>query len=536
MDFQVLNKSPTAIALLGAIFYAVYFLVKTYLNYRVSLSTCILENTTPEKMFLQEETNFGLRHGCEPIPQLPNSWPLGIDWIHKIFQKDAEGHLLQFFSSVADDYVPRNMVSQMFLLGPRAYHVMDPVNVEAILSTNFHDYGFGMRRQVFAPLLGDGIFTQEGAAWKHSRELLRGQFVRTQSLDGFREHVDNLITRLPTKGVVDLQPLFFSLTLDTTTALLLGQSCYSLKVNNDSGIDASDFAKSFDAAQKGLAVRFRLAPLHFLYNPPHFRQACGVVHRFVDNYIRDHSRQKKTKNPARPSSFVDQLEKETSDQVALRDQLLNILLAGRDTTACCLSWTVRLVAQHPRVMERLRAEVTSVMGTEPDATPTRDQLRKMNFLSHVIKESLRLCPPVPMNNRTALKTTVLPRGGGPDGKAPVLVRRGEVVSFGQYVIARRKNLWGPNADDFIPERWEGHETGNPFGYAYYPFHGGPRTCLGQDFATMEVAYTIVRLLKVFPKIALPAGEHYENVGTETQRVTLVLSSADGCRVELDQAC
>ena len=454
-----------------------------------------------------------------------------------MFQKDAEGHLLQFFSSVADDHAPRNMVSQMFLLGPRAYHVMDPVNVEAILSTNFHDYGFGLRRQVFAPLFGDGIFTQEGAAWKHSRELLRGQFARTQyqNLEGFREHVDNLISRLPTKGVVDLQPLFFSLTLDTTTALLLGRSCYSLQVDGNGGTVASDFAKSFDAAQKGLAVRFRLAPLHFLYNPPHFRKACGVVHHFVDGYIQDYSLEKKAKGSAMPDSFVDQLEKETADHVALRDQLLNILLAGRDTTACCLSWTVRLIVRHPRVMHRLRAEIKSVLGTETDANITREQLRKMAFLFQVIKESLRVCPPVPMNNRTALKTTMLPRGGGVEGKAPVLVRRGELVSFGQYVIARRKNLWGPDADDFIPERWEGHETGNPFGYAYYPFHSGPRTCLGQDFATMEVAYTIVRLLQAFPHIALPAGENNESVGNERQRVTLVLSSANGCLVELDGA-
>ena len=414
---------------------------------------------------------------------------------------------------------------------------MDPVNVEAILTTNFHDYGFGVRRQVFAPLLGDGIFTQEGAAWKRSRELLRGQFARAQyqSLDGFREHVDNLIARLPKQGEVDLQPLFFNLTLDTTTALLLGRSSYPLKIDEEGKTDASDFAKSFDAAQKGLAIRFRLAPLHFLYNPAHFRRSCSTVHCFVDSYIRDHGAQKEAKGSAMPDSFVDQLEKETADHIALRDQLLNILLAGRDTTACCLSWTVRLIVRHPRVMQRLRAEMLSVLGKEPDIHPSRDQLRKMSFLSQIIKESLRLYPPVPMNNRTALKTTMLPKGGGPDGSSPVLVRRGELVSFGQSVIARRKNIWGPDADDFRPERWEGHVTVNPFGYAYYPFHGGPRTCLGQDFATMEVAYTIVRLLQAFPQIALPAGENNEKIGAERQRVTLVLSNADGCKVKLEKA-
>ena len=227
-------------------------------------------------------------------------------------------------------------------------------------------------------------------------------------------------------------------------------------------------------------------------------------------------------------NFVDQLAKESSGPVILRDQLLNVLLAGRDTTACCLSWTIRLLVRHPDVMDRLRRQVRSVMGQS--AYATRGQIRNMPYLSHVIKESLRLFPPVPLNNRTATKTTILPKGGGPDGNAPILVRRGELVVFSQYVNARRKNIYGPEADSFIPERWEGEP--NKFGWAYFPFNGGPRACLGQDFALMEISYTIVRLLQAFPTIALPAGEVLKPPGMEKQRLTLVLSSADGCKVDL----
>ena len=97
------------------------------------------------------------------------------------------------------------------------------------------DYGFGCRPAVFAPLLGNGIFTQEGVAWKYSRDLLRKQFIRVQrqDLSHFREHVDNLLMCIPSKGNVDLQPLFFDLTLDTATALLFGHSIYSLRANID---------------------------------------------------------------------------------------------------------------------------------------------------------------------------------------------------------------------------------------------------------------------------------------------------------------
>ena len=112
------------------------------------------------------------------------------------------------------------------------------------------------------------------------------------------------------------------------------------------------------------------------------------------------------------------------------------------------------------------------------------------------------------------------------------MRRSEVVVFSQYVNARRKNIFGPNADDFRPERWEEQDNANLHDWAYCPFNGGTRACLGQDFALMEVSYTIVRLLQAFSKIRLPSGEKNESVGTRRQRLALVLSSADECRVEL----
>lgn len=142
---------------------------------------------------------------------------------------------------------------------------------------------------------------------------------------------------------------------------------------------------------------------------------------------------------------------------------------------------------------------------------------------------LRLYPPVPLNNREAINRTILPTGGGADGNSPMLVRKGELVVFSQYVNSRKRNIFGPDADDFRPERWETGELAD-VGWAYFPFNGGPRQCLGEDFAMMEVSYTIVRLLQTFPVINLPAGEGNEPVGTERQRLTLVLSSADGCKV------
>jgi cytochrome P450 len=162
-----------------------------------------------------------------------------------------------------------------------------------------------------------------------------------QNLDLFREHVDNLLEHLPVNGVIDLQPLFFSLTLDTTTALLLGRSVYSLRANIDQDIENRSFAENFTIAQEGLAKRFRLAPWHFFYNPAKFRLACSNVHRFVERYIEERNLQNENNALEEEKyGFIHQVAKESANNNDLRDQLLNVLLAGRDTTACCLSWTL----------------------------------------------------------------------------------------------------------------------------------------------------------------------------------------------------
>jgi cytochrome P450 len=128
------------------------------------------------------------------------------------------------------------------------------------------------------------------------------------------------------------------------------------------------------------------------------------------------------------------------------------------------------------------------------------------------------------------QTTVLPGGGGRAGDMPILVRKGEVVVFSQYIHSRRKNIFDSDAESFRPERWETGELDN-IGWAYFPFNGGPRKCLGEDLALMQVSYTVVRLLQLFPAIKLPEGYDIEPTGTERQTLTLVLSSADGCVVQ-----
>src|ERR1700742_3219332 len=130
----------------------------------------------------------------------------------------------------------------------------------------------GVRRPACYPFFGEGIFTQDGLAWKHCREMLRRQFARVQArdLETFTGQVEALISSFrDSKGVVDLQPAFFRFTLATTTALLFGKSTTEPLPE----AEQAEFAEHFDRATWVTAVRLPLAHLSFLYNSPNYRKS-----------------------------------------------------------------------------------------------------------------------------------------------------------------------------------------------------------------------------------------------------------------------
>lgn len=227
--------------------------------------------------------------------------------------------------------------------------------------------------------------------------MLRPQFAsnRSQNFEQIKNCVQDLINAIPTDGsTVDLQPLLFKLTFDTTMFLLFGDSVLDLDWGKVAGQESS-FAQAFNQAQDYLAHRGRLGQFYWLLNDKTFRDACKRCHRFVDEAVdkalqpSDGKVQEQDRELHSNYSFIDALAEQTQDRKVLRDQCFNVLLAGRDTTGCCLSWSFRLLARHPRVLRRLREEINGVCGLGPGAQPpSRDDLKptKMPYLSLVVKE------------------------------------------------------------------------------------------------------------------------------------------------------
>jgi cytochrome P450 len=175
----------------------------------------------------------------------------------------------------------------------------------------------------------------------------------------------------------------------------------------------------------------------------------------------------------------------------LRDEVMTLFLAGHDTTALALSWTWTLLAQHPQAEARLHAELREVLGGR---APAAADLPRLRYTEHVLTEALRLYPPAWAVGRQAAADCEI--GGR-------RVPRGTVVTISQWVIHRDPRFFA-DADAFRPERWAGGLTGRLPRYAYFPFGGGPRVCIGTGFAMTEAVLLLATIAQRF-RLALEPG-------------------------------
>jgi cytochrome P450 len=222
------------------------------------------------------------------------------------------------------------------------------------------------------------------------------------------------------------------------------------------------------------------------------------------------------KNPSAADSFVGLFANsgESHSDTLLEDLVLNFLIAGRDTTAQAMAWCLWNVLQHPEVEARILDEASTVCSGGP---LTYDQIAKLEYLQAVISENLRLFPSVPIELKYTLADDTLPNG--------TFVPRGTSVAYSAYCMGRSTKLWGPDAEQFRPERWLAME-GPVDAYTYPVFHAGPRECLGKRLAMVEMKALLLKLLRsVKLNLAVPP----EEIRPDLQ-VTLGMSTGLPCYV------
>ncbi|PFH63112.1 hypothetical protein XA68_17756 [Ophiocordyceps unilateralis] len=481
--------------------------------------------------------------GCEPPPKGPFWDFIGVHGVTRGILASREKKLPPFFYEWMAESSRRHghPVRTVRVRSPffrDGLFTVDPQNIKTMLALKFKDFGLGVNRtDNFRPLLGDGIFAANGQKWEHSRALLRPQFVRSQvsDLDLEESHVQALLTVLErsrqTDGwseFVDLQPLFFRLTLDSATEFLFGES-----VNSQLGATErhARFARAFDKSQDTLSLGARLGVKYWLVHNAEFRRNVAEVHGWVDRFVKmaiDRGCDGDEKTAGAKYVFLHALSRETQDPNELRSQLLNILLAARDTTASTLSWFFLTMAdaRNAHVFHRLRQVIIDEFNTYSSPRDiTFERIKSCQYLQWCIAEILRLYPAVSLNIRTALVDTVLPTGGGAEGHRPIYVRKGEDVSYAVHAMHRLPELWGEDAHMFRPERWQDRKPN----WDYLPFNGGPRICIGQQFALTQIGFVVIRLLQRFD------GIDGSRAGPIRHNLTLINSPADGVNIKLHSA-
>ncbi|KAL8777315.1 MAG: hypothetical protein Q9213_007919 [Squamulea squamosa] len=402
--------------------------------------------------------------------------------------------------------------------------------LEAILATQFNDYGKGENfTRDWQDFLGHGIFATDGEEWATSRQLLRPYFAQTRVRDFqiFETYVQKLLYLIDGQGQeIDISKLFYGFTLDAATDFLLGRSVDSL------GNGESQFAHAFSEVQRIQNTRARAGPFQHLVPSKNFWKGLKVMDSFIEPFIQDalnfspEELDEKEAKSGNESTWLQSVAKFTRDRKVIRDQIVNILLAGRDTTAGTLSFLFKELSRHPKAYGKLRQQILEKVGSQQ--APTYEDLKDMPYLQHCISETLRIYPAVPFNMRVSLKDTRLPRGGGHDGLSPVGIKKDTVIGYSARYLhidpARYPavSASSPPVLDFSPERWE---TWTPRPWQYIPFNGGPRICIGQQFALTEIAYTTVRIVQRFDRL-----EKYWGVEDDRVKSEIVVSPVNGVKV------
>lgn len=477
------------------------------------------------------------KNGCLPPPSLPARDPiLGLDLAYRMFQSYKRGRRSLDFKLQHEKF---GSTFQSTALGKIRIFTIDPSNLRTIFSTNFPDWGVEpLRLPYWEALLGKGVMDTDGAFWKHSRDSVQPLFQRKQVEDlyAFDVNVSRLLELLPQEGVtVDLQPLFGRLVLDFTMEFLFGESCKTLTAHPSE--DAIEFLHAFHHGQGAIGKRTQLPYISALTGDKEFWAAAKTLHNFADTRIERAASLSKS-SPGESSPYpnkkyvlVDELVRTYNDRIDIRNQLLNTFLAAHDTTTVLITNTFFNLARYPAVYQKLRTELMAV--EDPGLFYNADILKiRFPYLNAVVNETSRLLPVVGQSARIALSPTVLPSGGGAAGTSPIFVSPGTTVQFNFFALHRQREVWGDDADVFVPERWERASvkegSGSGIGHwDFMPFGGGPRVCPAQAMAILQVKFVVARIVREYERV-----ECRDPVFEFVERYRVTSDSKNGCLVGL----
>eukprot|EP00904_Undaria_pinnatifida_P013190 jgi/Undpi1/9000/HiC_scaffold_26.g11461.m1 len=421
--------------------------------------------------------------------------------------------------------------------GPKSFIVIsDPVMIRHVLRDNAKAYDKGILAEILEPIMGKGLIPADPATWKVRRRAIVPGFHKAwlnAMIGVFADCNGVLIRKL--EGVaergekIEMESHFCSVSLD-----IIGKAVFNYdfgSVTNESPVIQSVYSVLKEAEHRSMTpAPYWDIPLANQLVPRlrKFNHDLGVLNTVLTDLI---SRAKNSESKADledlqnrnydkvedPSMlrFLVDLRGEDATDSQLRDDLMTMMIAGHETTAAVLTWAFFEMAQNPEVVRKAQEEVDRVIG---DRVPTLDDIKSMKYIRYIAAESLRMYPEPPLLIRRALEDDELPPGsGGPDGLRPKITR-GVDLFLAIYNLHRSPDFW-ENPDAFDPDRfdrpfqnkgvdgWAGFDPKLLEGqlypnevvsdFAYLPFGGGQRKCVGDQFALMESVVTLSMLTRRF---------------------------------------
>jgi cytochrome P450 len=398
-----------------------------------------------------------------------------------------------------------------------------PAAVEAVLQHRGGELEKDLFTRDLATILGQGLLNAEGEPWRRQRKLMAPTFQPRELAPFDRamvECVDDLVREFSEGELRDVHGDGMHLALDIVVRTLFGSKLERFEEVERALETVSTEYRLLWQSWRALLPRWVPLPSH-----GRLRDVRTGLDAILDGMI-----QQKRKTPGKDLlsqliALTDEEGHKMTDQ-QLRDEAMTLFLAGHETTALAITYTLRLLATHPEQYRRLVAEVDAVLAGRP---PRQSDVEKLPFTSAVVREGLRLYPPVWSIARYAVKDTEL---------AGLSIPANTQLILSQWVT-QRDARWFSEPERFRPERWLGEECAGVPRFAYFPFGGGPRVCVGQHFALLELVLVFARLaqhvvfehsgekLRLDPVITLrPRGSVRLKVTLRAERRGAVLPAAE----------
>ncbi|PRQ41426.1 putative alkane 1-monooxygenase [Rosa chinensis] len=415
----------------------------------------------------------------------------------------------------------------------------DPRNLEHLLKTKFSIFPKGPYfRDTVRDLLGDGIFSADDETWQRQRKTASLEFhsakFRQLTVESLLELVHRRLLPVLEDSIknsfapIDLQDVLLRLTFDNVCMIAFGVDPGCLRP----GLPQIPFAQAFEDATEATVMRF-VTPACLWKAMRYFnlgaekklKMSIKGVDKFADDVIG--TRKKELMDTT--SSLGD--HKQRSDLLTvfmrsrdekgegftdkfLRDICVNFILAGRDTSSVALSWFFWLLHIHPEVEHNILQELRTIVdarSTNDNVTElvfSAEEIKKMDYLQAALSETLRLYPSVPVDHKEVVEDDVFPDG--------TILKKGTKVIYAIYSMGRMESIWGKDCREYKPERWLNPKDGrfmSESAYKFTAFNGGPRLCLGKDFAYYQMKFVAASIIHryhvkvvdnhpIVPKLAL----------------------------------